>query len=150
MKLIGFYELAKRDLIRGKSSLESLTQVGGRDRIEVNIIRSNGTRQTVELPDPAEALIKNALSRLGEGQRVAVLKDDSELSPEQAAAVLGISRPLVVKRMEDGRLPFRYVGAHRRCRLADVLKLLEDERRKREALEQLADDTEDLMANHGL
>lgn len=46
-----------------------------------------------------------------------------ELSPDAAGKILGISRPLVVRRMEDGRLPFRYEGKHRRCKLEDVLKL---------------------------
>src|SRR4051812_19166956 len=46
-----------------------------------------------------------------------------EMTPEQAGKILGISRPLVVRRMDDGRLPFRYEGAHRRCKLIDVIKL---------------------------
>jgi hypothetical protein len=48
---------------------------------------------------------------------------DRELSPDAAGKILGISRPLVVRRMDDGRLPFRYEGKHRRCKLKDVLKL---------------------------
>jgi len=52
--------------------------------------------------------------------------------------------------MDSGRLPFRYVGAHRRCRLSDVLKLQQEEQRQREAIDRLAEDTEDLITNHGL
>jgi excisionase family DNA binding protein len=148
--LLDFFELSKRDLARGKGGMETLAHVRGRDRIEVSIVRSDGTRQTVRLPQAAQSLIKDALSKLGEGQRVAVLREDAELSPEQAAMLLGMSRPLVVKRMDDGRLPFRYVGAHRRSRLSDVLKLQRQEQTQREALERLAEDSEDLMANHGL
>jgi hypothetical protein len=48
---------------------------------------------------------------------------DRELSPDAAGKILSISRPLVVRRMDDGRLPFRYEGKHRRCKLEDVLKL---------------------------
>ena len=62
-----------------------------------------------------------------DSERVAVLREDEELSPEQAAAILGISRPLVVRRMDNGLLPFRYVGARRRCRFSDVLKLQREE-----------------------
>lgn len=47
----------------------------------------------------------------------------AELTPEQAGKILGISRPLVVQRMDEGRLPFHYVGTHRRCTLQDVLAL---------------------------
>lgn len=62
----------------------------------------------------------------------------AELTPEQAGEMLGISRPLVVRRMEDGRLPFRYEGAHRRCKLEDVLKLKVIEDRQTESLRELA------------
>jgi len=47
----------------------------------------------------------------------------AELTPEQAGKILGISRPLVVQRMDDGKLPFHYVGTHRRCTLQNVLAL---------------------------
>jgi len=61
-----------------------------------------------------------------------------ELTPEQAGKLLGISRPLVVRRMEDGRLPFRYEGAHRRCKLIDVVKLKAIEDKQDQALWELA------------
>ena len=62
-----------------------------------------------------------------------------ELTPEQAGKLLGISRPLVVRRMEDGRLPFRYEGAHRRCKLIDVVKLKAIEDKQDQALRELAE-----------
>jgi hypothetical protein len=61
-----------------------------------------------------------------------------EMSPEQAGKILGISRPLVVRRMDDGRLPFRYEGAHRRCKLVDVIKLKAIEDKQAETLRELA------------
>ncbi|WP_346016208.1 hypothetical protein [Bradyrhizobium sp. C-145] len=53
----------------------------------------------------------------------AVLAEDQELSPNDVADILGISRPLVVHRMDIGDLPFRYVGKHRRTKLKDALTL---------------------------
>lgn len=61
-----------------------------------------------------------------------------EMTPEQAGKILGISRPLVVRRMDDGRLPFRYEGTHRRCKLVDVIKLKAIEDKQAEALRELA------------
>lgn len=62
-----------------------------------------------------------------------------ELSPDAAGKLLGISRPLVVRRMDDGRLPFRYVGKHRRCKLEDVLNLKAAEERQTTALRARAE-----------
>ena len=72
----------------------------------------------------------------------------SDLSPEQAGKILGISRPLVVQRMEDGRLPFHYVGAHRRCSLKDVLELKAVEEKQIQIMHQLYDELDALEPNH--
>jgi hypothetical protein len=84
------------------------------------------------------------------GERVAVLAEDQELSPTEASAILGISRPLVVLRMERGDLPFRYVGKHRRALLKDVLALKSRLDARQVAMDALAEDTEDLIHTHGL
>lgn len=88
--------------------------------------------------------------RLLRGERVAILSEDQELSPTEASAILGISRPLVVLRMDRGDLPFRYVGKHRRALLKDVLALKAELDVQRKAMKDLAADTEDLIVNYGL
>jgi excisionase family DNA binding protein len=79
-----------------------------------------------------------------------MLADDQELSPNEAADILGISRPLVVHRMNIGDLPFRYVGKHRRTKLKDVLALKAKIDAQRAAMEALADDAEDLRQRYGV
>jgi excisionase family DNA binding protein len=148
--LLGFYTLPERERRRSKASLELLSRAGARDEVEVSIVHADGTRDSVRMPNSAVAVVRDVLAKLVDAERVAVLRGDDELSPEQAAAILGISRPLVVRRMDSGRLPFRYVGAHRRCRLSDVLKLRQEEQGQRQAIDDLADDTEDLITIHGL
>ncbi len=147
---VEFYLLPERERRRGQASLAVLERAGARDQVEVSVVRPDGTRESVRMPKTAVAVIRDVLARLLGSQRVAVLREDEELSPEQTATILGISRPLVVRRMDSGRLPFRYVGAHRRCRLSDVLKLRREEEGQREALRQLAADTEGLISEHGL
>ena len=87
----------------------------------MRVKRRSGPDQTLSLPPDAAALIEVLLGHLLEGDRVAVLTEDQELSPNDAASILGVSRPLVVHRMDVGDLPFRYVGKHRRAKLKDVL-----------------------------
>lgn len=148
--LLGYYTLPERERRKGRAGLKVLDRASDRDAMEVSILHPDGTRDSVEMPGEAIALLRDVLSRLVDAERVAVLSEDEELSPEQAAAILGISRPLVVRRMDSGRLPFRYVGAHRRTRLSDVLKLRHEEQARREAQKRLAADTEDLTKTHGL
>jgi excisionase family DNA binding protein len=148
--VLEFYALPERERRRGQASLAVLERAGARDHVELRVIRRDGTQDSVRVPKAAVALIRDVLAKLVDSERVAVLREDEELSPEQAATILGVSRPLVVRLMDNARLPFRYVGAHRRCRLSDVLKLRREEEEKREALDRLASDTEDLMKGHGL
>jgi excisionase family DNA binding protein len=148
--VLEFYALPERERRRGQASLAVLDRAGARDQVEFSVVRPDGTRDSVRIPKAAVAVIRDVLAKLVDSERVAVLREDEELSPEQAATILGISRPLVVRRMDSGRLPFRYVGAHRRCRLSNVLKLRREEEGQREALDRLASDTEDLMRDHGL
>lgn len=135
---------------RERSNVSPLPKLVEGDRVELHIRRRNGQDETLTLPaaagDAVEALIDGLLS----GERVAVLTEDRELSPAEASAILGISRPLVVLRMDRGDLPFRYVGKHRRASLKDVLALKArlDDRQK--IMDVLVEDTEDLIVTHGL
>jgi hypothetical protein len=126
-----------------------LGKIGKGDRVEVRVKRRTGPDQALSLPAGAAALVEALLGHLLEGERVAVLTEDQELSPNDAANILGISRPLVVHRMDIGDLPFRYVGKHRRTRLKDVLGLKRRIDAQRDAMEALADDARDLEQRSG-
>jgi excisionase family DNA binding protein len=115
----------------------------------VGVLHADGTRETVTLPPAVGGMIEDLLAKLSAAGHVALLAEDAEVSPEGAAAILGISRPLVRRRMEAGVLPFRRVGAHRRLRLMDVLELKRLEAPMRAALDELQADTDELAA-HGL
>jgi len=91
----------------------------------------DGPRDVVRLPASALEPLLAVLRELAQGHDVAVLPVQAELTTQQAADALNVSRPFVIKLMETGQLPFRRVGTHRRVRLADVLtyKQLDDARR---------------------
>jgi excisionase family DNA binding protein len=80
--------------------------------------------------------------------RAFVFKPEDEVSPERAAELLGVSRPIVHQRMDSGKLPFRQVGTHRRIRAADVAELKQFEERRRSFAAALSDDTEDLEESY--
>jgi hypothetical protein len=120
------------------------------DLIEVHIRRAAGDRQTLSLPADAASLVESLLGHLSRGERVAVMTENQELSPNDAASLLGVSRPLVVHRMDIGDLPFRWVGKHRRSTLRDVLALKSRMDAQRAAMQALADDADDLKRLYGV
>jgi hypothetical protein len=144
--VLQFVELSERD----RKTAQPFGKLRKGDQVEVRVRRKSGEDQILRLPATAATLLEAALGHLIQGERVAVLAEDQELSPNDAAGILGISRPLVVHRMDIGDLPFRYVGKHRRTKLKDVLALKTRIEAQQAALDALADNTETLIRDHGL
>lgn len=134
---------------RQRKSIPPLGKLGQGDRLEILIRRKSGEEQVIGLPQAAAALLEYVLEHLLRGERVAVLTEDEELSVEDAAEILGISRALVVHRMDTGDLPLRYVGRQRRARLKDVLALKSKLDAQQGAMRALAEDAEELRERHG-
>jgi hypothetical protein len=144
--VLQFVSLSAQD----RKAAKAIGKLGDGDQVEVRIRRRSGEDQVVRLPPKAAALLETALGHLVQGERIAVLAEDQELSPNDVADILGISRPLVVHRMDIGDLPFRYVGKHRRTKLKDVVALQTKIEANRQAMEALAEDAEDLGRSYGV
>ena len=75
----------------------------------------------VKLPAPAIRLILDIMRAMGEGQAFSVLPFAAELTTQQAADFLNVSRPFVVALIDEGKLPARRVGRHRRIKFGDLV-----------------------------
>ena len=104
-----------------------------------------GPGHEIPLPESLTLLVVQALARAGEGKRLVLLEETEEVSPEEAAAFLHVSRPYLVKKLEAGELPFHWVGSHRRLLVTDLI-VYKQQRRQRSlaTLQQLRDEAEDL------
>ena len=94
---------------------------------------------TVDLPPSIRDLLHRAVQLLAQGQAVSVVPVEQELTTQQAADLLNVSRPYFIKVLEQGNIPHTKTGTHRRVRAADVLlyRARRDAQRT-EALAQLA------------
>ena len=72
------------------------------------------------LPRPAIDLLRRALAELAQGHAVAVTALDAELTTQEAANHLKMSRPHLIRLLEEGKIRFRRVGTHRRIRFGDL------------------------------
>ena len=75
----------------------------------------------LELPAGAVALLMDILEAMAAGRGVTLMPENAELTTVQAAEVLNVSRPFLIKLLDEGAIPHRKVGKHRRIRMEDVM-----------------------------
>ncbi len=112
--------------------------------IRLELITGTSTEELI-LPRSALRLLLRALSEMGQGNAVTLTPVQAELTSQQAADLLNVSRPHLVKLLDEGTIPSRKVGTHRRVRLEDVLAYKREFQAKRQAaLSELAALSQDL------
>jgi excisionase family DNA binding protein len=77
--------------------------------------------EPIELPASIFALVVDLFSKLGNGNAVTIVPVEAELTTQQSADYLNVSRPHLIKLLERGDLPFRMVGTHRKVLARDVI-----------------------------
>jgi excisionase family DNA binding protein len=83
-------------------------------------VRVGTTNDEIELPEGAVRLLVDILANMAEGNAVTLIPVHAELTTKQAADVLGVSRPFLIRLLEEGAIPYRKVGTHRRIYFEDV------------------------------
>lgn len=91
-----------------------------------------GGEPEIALPDAVFGLLMHILGLMREGKAISIVPVTQVLTTQQAAEVIGVSRPFLVKLLEEKYIPFHTVGTHRRVYLKDLMdyKQQRDERRK--------------------
>lgn len=108
-------ELAKKSfpLIQSSQSKKGKSQ-----QIAIKI---KDDQQEITIPTKAMDLLLVILQNMAEGNPVTILPSQAELTTQQAADLLNISRPYLIKLLESGGIPFKKTGSHRKILLSDIL-----------------------------
>ena len=97
------------------------------------------------VPREAAVLLAQILGYLANGEGVNVMPDSAELTTQQAAEFLNVSRPYLIKLLETKQIPFRRVGTHRRIKFRDLrLYRSRDDMERRQAADELTQLSQDL------
>ena len=101
----------------------------------------------LDIPQSVIDALAEVLEAAADGERAVVIRSPENLTTEQAAAVLGVSRPTVIRLIDAGKLNAHLVGTHRRLTLGDVLAHREASGvRRQAALDEMMQEAEE----HGL
>ena len=93
-----------------------------RDKVSLKLrITDDEQAEPMELPAGAVALLMDILEAMAAGQGVTIIPENAELTTVQAADVLNVSRPFLIKLLDEQKIPHRKVGKHRRIRMEDVM-----------------------------
>ena len=123
---------------------QSLSRFAGGGRPLTLRVIDAGQEQPLELPAGAVALLMDILEAMAAGRGVAIIPENAELTTVQAAEILNVSRPFLIKLLDENALPYRKVGKHRRIRMEDVMSYKKQIDREREAiLDELVEEAQE-------
>lgn len=126
------------EMEQAKISSRTLSKYADADRVQMSLRGSNGETDELVLPGHVIQILLDVLSEMSRGNAISLIPHHQELSTQEAANLLNVSRPYLVGLLEKGELPFRKVGSHRRVLLTDVLSYKESiDQRRRKALAEL-------------
>jgi excisionase family DNA binding protein len=122
-------------------------ELGTRDRKRLSA-RLTGERPTrplairtadgeIDLPAPARRAVEQLLTELAAGHAVHVVTDSQDLTTQEVAELLGLSRTFVVRLIDAGKIPAHLAGTHRRVRTADALAYARHRQEQLDSVERI-------------
>ena len=133
---------SEADTLLAKESTRRLTPALAKANgsVLLHVGEPDGTNEPVSIPTAAFRLLVSVLDQMARGNAVRLIPILRELTTQEAAELLNVSRPFVVKLADEGKIPSHLVGTHRRLQLEDVMTYKAEHRRLREqALDRLSD-----------
>ena len=123
-----------------KESSRTLAKYTNADRVKLSVRASNGEADDLILPGHVLQILLDVMSEMAKGNAISLVPHHQELGTQESANLLNVSRPHLVSLLENGDIPFRKVGSHRRVLLTDVLAYRQSQLTLRSAaLDELAE-----------
>lgn len=127
---------------------EQLARIAARpERPVARLVGPEGSE--VEIPASAFAALRAVVRDMAQGLTITLIPHDKELTTKEAANILNMSRPFLVKLLDRGEIPHHRVGTHRRLNVEDVLAYRElRAARRREQLRKLTELSEQVEGGY--
>ncbi len=124
----------EKEIDLAKASSRTLSQYSFKDEVHFSIESGTGKPDRFSLTGHTLRLFLDSLAEISRGNAVSIEPHHQELSTQEAAEILNVSRPFFVKLLKDNEIPYKRVGSHRRIYLRDILTYKQDMDRRRLAV----------------
>jgi len=137
---------SEHDIRLARESSRRLSPYMKRDlRVRIEDAPPEADQPDIELPAAAVHLLVHLLTQMAEGNAVTLMPIHAQLTSQQAADLLGVSRPFLVKLLDEKKIPFHKVGTHRRIQFSDLMAYKQTmDAQRHEALDELARQSQEL------
>ncbi len=116
-----------------------------RKPIRVRITPDDEPEESISIPPSAFRLLNDILTEMAKGNAVTLIPVHAELTTQQAADLLNVSRPFLVEQLEKGAIPFRKVGTHRRILFKELMAYKQTmDRNRLKTLDELSAQAQEL------
>ena len=131
---------SEEDAMLARETRRRLAHVRAGEHLRIRLVDAAGNETVpLKLPAAAAQLLLDVLEHMARGAAVTLLPVHAELTTQEAADLLNVSRPHLVQLVNERKIPCRKVGTHRRLRAEDVLRYKRrTEEQRREVLQELA------------
>lgn len=128
-------------LLARETSRRLAALLGEEPEYRIQLLDDGHPGETLAVPAVAMRLFVHLLSEIAKGHAVTLIPLYAELSTNQAADLLNVSRPYLIQLLEKGEIPYHKVGAHRRVKFNDLMAYKQEiDARRRQALDELAEE----------
>ena len=129
----------QEEIAQAKKASRQLARLLPDGHQSLRLVNESNQHEMIAIPPSALRLLVDILTQLGQGHPVTLVPGKVELTTQEAADYLNVSRPYVVRLVETGKVLARKVGTHRRIAFEDLVRYDEDDRKsRRTALDELA------------
>jgi len=132
-------------LARESSRRLATRKLGRKSSIRIQVFVDGEEPETVAVPASAVRLFLHLLTEMSQGNAVTLIPTHAELTSQQAADLLNVSRPYMAKLLDEGKIPGRTVGKYRRVRFEDLMAFKQkDDDARAKVLDQLTAEAQEL------